>query len=54
MMQNNIMLKGKSKIRRKFMEFQSAFTALMVIVTLVKVIQISNKLNEIKEKLDSK
>ena len=34
------------------MEFQSAFTALMVIVTLVKVIQISNKLDNIEEKID--
>ena len=33
------------------MEYQSAFTALMVIVILVKVMQINNKLDE---KLDSK
>ena len=36
------------------MEFQSAFTALMVIVLVVKVIQMSNKLDRIEEKLDSK
>ena len=36
------------------MEYQSAFTALMVIVTLVKVMQINNKLDKIDEKLDSK
>ena len=35
------------------MEFQSAFTALMVIVTLVKVFQISNKLDNIEDKLDN-
>ena len=36
------------------MEFQSAFTALMVIVLVVKVIQMGNKLDRIEEKLDSK